>query len=215
MPCLPKDARTSTIVAAFVLSRPVVGSSRNKIRGQWRSSLATLTRFFSPPDIPLVYSSPMKLSTTFIRPSSRIMSLTRIFFSAGVQVGGSLRLAWKRRYSHTVEVPGKISLWGAYPAICVIICGVTGLPFTRMSPETCPIVFLPAKISSSVVFPAPEGPRMAKSPVPMSSSPSDLVPAIPDTWSSMQRRELLVTMVFETLTQVKQRTRSLSASARM
>mmetsp|Transcript_17604 Transcript_17604/g.36015 ORF Transcript_17604/g.36015 Transcript_17604/m.36015 type:complete len:120 (+) Transcript_17604:2644-3003(+) len=113
MPCSPRDANTSTIVAALVLSRPVVGSSKNKIRGLCSSSLATLTRFFSPPEIPRVYSSPMKLRTTFISPSCCTMSLTRDFLAAGEHVGGSLRLAWKSRYSQTVDVPGKMSLCGA------------------------------------------------------------------------------------------------------
>mmetsp|Transcript_8087 Transcript_8087/g.27780 ORF Transcript_8087/g.27780 Transcript_8087/m.27780 type:complete len:107 (+) Transcript_8087:1239-1559(+) len=93
IPPSPSCASAPTMVAAFVLSRPVVGSSRNKMRGLCRSSLATLTRFFSPPEMPRVYSSPMKLSTTFIKPSCSTMSLTRTFFSAGVAVGCSLRLA--------------------------------------------------------------------------------------------------------------------------
>mmetsp|Transcript_13070 Transcript_13070/g.36690 ORF Transcript_13070/g.36690 Transcript_13070/m.36690 type:complete len:100 (-) Transcript_13070:2469-2768(-) len=93
IPFSARDARASTIVAAFVLSKPVVGSSRNRMLGLCSNSLATLTRFFSPPEIPRVYSSPMKLSTTFISPSCSTMSLTLTFVSVGVVVGGSLRFA--------------------------------------------------------------------------------------------------------------------------
>ena len=64
--------REPTMAAALVLSSPVVGSSRKRMRGRCSSSLATPTLFFSPPEMPRVYSSPMKLSATCERGRGRV-----------------------------------------------------------------------------------------------------------------------------------------------
>ena len=48
-----------TTLMALLLSRPVVGSSRNSNAGQASNSDAMETRRFSPPEIPRTNSSPM------------------------------------------------------------------------------------------------------------------------------------------------------------
>jgi len=96
----------STTLAAFVLSRPVVGSSRNMRPGHMSSSTPMLTRRFSPPDSPLTNSSPIVLSTTRWRPSWPITSHTRAFFSPSGASPGIRSTAWKVRCSLTVAVPG-------------------------------------------------------------------------------------------------------------
>ena len=52
VPMAPRPDSMSTTLAAFVLSRPVVGSSRNMMPGLINNSVAILTRRFSPPDNP-------------------------------------------------------------------------------------------------------------------------------------------------------------------
>ena len=53
-PWSPSAARMSTTLAALVLSKPVVGSSRNMMAGDVRSAVAMDTRRFSPPLSPRV-----------------------------------------------------------------------------------------------------------------------------------------------------------------
>ena len=63
----------STTFAAFVLSSPVVGSSRNINPGDVRSSVAMDTRRFSPPLNPRVNASPMNECAMPSIPRSRIV----------------------------------------------------------------------------------------------------------------------------------------------
>mmetsp|Transcript_6584 Transcript_6584/g.16065 ORF Transcript_6584/g.16065 Transcript_6584/m.16065 type:complete len:202 (-) Transcript_6584:73-678(-) len=97
--------------------------------------------------------------------------------------------------------------------------GVTGCPLTLMSPVTSPIVFLPARMSRSVVLPAPEGPRIAKSP----GTPLCCLIAMPDTFSRIEmcvlspaEDDCRFRIVFEILTQTRHviaSSSSLAASA--
>lgn len=61
---------------ALVLSNPVVGSSKNKRFGLWINSIPMFTLFFSPPEIPLVNSSPIFVSAQLSKPRREIKSST-------------------------------------------------------------------------------------------------------------------------------------------
>mmetsp|Transcript_25122 Transcript_25122/g.62873 ORF Transcript_25122/g.62873 Transcript_25122/m.62873 type:complete len:301 (-) Transcript_25122:2148-3050(-) len=160
---LPSPERMSTTLAALVLSSPVVGSSRNMIPGLVSSSVAMLTRRFSPPLSPRVNWSPMnECAIRSIPRSSIVCQITALSWASGTSPG-SRSAPWNNRCSHTVEVPGSTSSWGTYPLTPRISLDVISLPLTRSSPLIlCPTEGRPANTSSSVVLPAPEGPRIAK-----------------------------------------------------
>mmetsp|Transcript_2861 Transcript_2861/g.11015 ORF Transcript_2861/g.11015 Transcript_2861/m.11015 type:complete len:85 (-) Transcript_2861:1846-2100(-) len=77
VPIAPRPDRISTTLAAFVLSSPVVGSSRNIMPGLIKSSVAMLTRRFSPPDKPRWNWSPMNESASFSMPRICIVESTQ------------------------------------------------------------------------------------------------------------------------------------------
>ena len=53
-PCLDILFRSKRTAFAVLESKPVVGSSRNKMDGSVISSIAILVRFLSPPDTPRI-----------------------------------------------------------------------------------------------------------------------------------------------------------------
>ena len=62
-----------------------------------------------------------------------------------------------------MDVPGSTSSCVTYPLTDRISPEVITRPLTRNSPPTrCPTLGLPASMSIKVVFPAPDGPRIAK-----------------------------------------------------
>mmetsp|Transcript_3675 Transcript_3675/g.11315 ORF Transcript_3675/g.11315 Transcript_3675/m.11315 type:complete len:258 (+) Transcript_3675:2725-3498(+) len=144
--------------------------------GDMRSSVAIETRRFSPPDRPRENWSPIKESASFSMPKSRMVWPTRRR-RAFVDVPLGIRsVAWNNKCSQTVLVPGKTSSWVTYPLISRLAVLVVSTPLIRMSP---PIVkffrcsaLLPAKISNNVDFPAPDGPKIAKAFVSLSSKAS-------------------------------------------
>jgi hypothetical protein len=85
----------STTVNAVMLSKPLVGSSRNITEGSWMMSTAMLTRRFSPPERPRFMSLPTMVSATWSMPSSRMVSCTMACFSAHVLSGMRNRAAYK------------------------------------------------------------------------------------------------------------------------
>mmetsp|Transcript_25123 Transcript_25123/g.62896 ORF Transcript_25123/g.62896 Transcript_25123/m.62896 type:complete len:320 (-) Transcript_25123:378-1337(-) len=162
---LPSPERMSTTLAALVLSSPVVGSSRNMIPGLVSSSVAMLTRRFSPPLSPRVNWSPMNECATFVNPSSRIHPTTHRYTVSFPVPSGSLSMALKSRCSHTVEVPGSTSSCCTYPLTLRTSCGPTRQPSRRTSPcATWPRGVRPARKSSRVDLPAPDGPSIANNP---------------------------------------------------
>mmetsp|Transcript_13112 Transcript_13112/g.28322 ORF Transcript_13112/g.28322 Transcript_13112/m.28322 type:complete len:102 (+) Transcript_13112:284-589(+) len=61
IPCvMTRRFRLSITTKALLLSSPEVGSSRNRIFGLFMSSRPMLTRFFSPPLMPLRVASPTR-----------------------------------------------------------------------------------------------------------------------------------------------------------
>ena len=148
----------STTLAAFVLSRPVVGSSRNMRPGHMSSSTPMLTRRFSPPDSPLTNSSPIMVSTTFRSPSWETTSHTRAFFSSRDVCRDMRSTAWNKRCSQTVGVPGRTTSCATYPERRRTCPAEAGDPSMQMVPSRAPLRIRPARRSRRVVFPAPEGP---------------------------------------------------------
>ena len=88
-PMDPKPLRMSTTFAAFVLSNPVVGSSKNMIPGLVSSSVAMDTRRFSPPLSPRVNSSPMNECAILEMPRSCIVCQITAFSLARSTLPGS------------------------------------------------------------------------------------------------------------------------------
>mmetsp|Transcript_5561 Transcript_5561/g.18689 ORF Transcript_5561/g.18689 Transcript_5561/m.18689 type:complete len:275 (+) Transcript_5561:1428-2252(+) len=210
----------STTFAAFVLSKPVVGSSKNMMPGLIKSSVAMLTRRFSPPDKPRWNWSPMNESASFSIPRICIVAHTRLRMVFELVLAGKRSLAWNSKCSCTVAVPGNTSSCVTYPLKRRICEDTIGWPFTRISPRIeCVLVARPASISKSVVFPAPDGPRIANKSAACSALVSSTSlgtpmaftgPAIPDTLFNT-RRPLL--KVHTTSTQVKIQGSSTSSSA--
>ena len=169
-PMDPSPLRMSTTFAALVLSSPVVGSSRNMIPGLVSNSVAMETLRFSPPLSPRVNSSPMRLSATFTSPNSRIHPATTLYVSLLAVSGGNRSAALNIRCSQTVDVPGSTSVCCTYPLACRTSRAVTASPSSLTVPcATCPRGVRPARKSSSVDLPAPDGPRIANSPDAASS----------------------------------------------
>jgi len=173
-PPSPSAARMSTTLAALVLSSPVVGSSRNMMAGDVSSSVAMETRRFSPPLSPRVHSSPTKACATPSTPSDRMVLDTilriRALKSSAPRVDVDRfppsrfirSVAWNVRCSQTVDVPGNTSSCGTYPARPRIAAASATTPLTRIVPPTTRFAEgRPARMSSKVDLPAPEGPRIA------------------------------------------------------
>mmetsp|Transcript_5117 Transcript_5117/g.15306 ORF Transcript_5117/g.15306 Transcript_5117/m.15306 type:complete len:121 (+) Transcript_5117:1429-1791(+) len=112
--------RQMTVNAVFE-SRPDVGSSRRMTAGSMRSSLAMLTRFLSPPEIPFLNSpSPIIVLAVFVRFNFFSTSVTLASFSVRVIVSGSLTLAVKVRMSFTVRFEKKRSSCVTYATFLLV-----------------------------------------------------------------------------------------------
>lgn len=121
-----------------------------------------LTLLISPPLIPLPSPlvPPILTSLTLRSPSCSITSSTRCFFSASEMCSGRRRRAAKRRASRTVRVAGRMSCWGTKPIRGgreVDEEGEVEVPGGRRTePVIIPDLCFSERISTSVVFPAPE-----------------------------------------------------------
>mmetsp|Transcript_7039 Transcript_7039/g.17459 ORF Transcript_7039/g.17459 Transcript_7039/m.17459 type:complete len:253 (+) Transcript_7039:1371-2129(+) len=161
-PAAAAPAMMSTTRAALVESSPVVGSSSSSTPGRVSSSTPMDTRRFSPPLSPRTNASPMNACATRDRPSCSATTRTRSWMVSRGVPWGMRRDAWKVRYSHTVEVPGRMASCCTYPVARLSSSGPTSAPSSLTSPPTPLMPSLrPDRMSSSVVLPAPEGPRMA------------------------------------------------------
>jgi hypothetical protein len=88
---------------AILLTKPEVGSSRNRMEGSAISSRPILTRFFSPPETPRRRISPTGLLATRDRPRfARVSSARSSIISSGVPLG-SLNRPAKIKFSRTVS----------------------------------------------------------------------------------------------------------------
>mmetsp|Transcript_68686 Transcript_68686/g.191556 ORF Transcript_68686/g.191556 Transcript_68686/m.191556 type:complete len:357 (+) Transcript_68686:1758-2828(+) len=155
------DTRFTTLIEA-VLSRPEVGSSRNSTGGCVSSSTAIETRRFSPPEIPRCMSLPMVTSEIDERPSCITTSLARSFLSANETLVSMRSCAWSSSCSDTVSEAGRMSSCTTYPDTARRCLALSGRPLRRTVPVVRPWFLRPARISSSEVLPAPEGPISAQ-----------------------------------------------------
>lgn len=150
--------KTSATLAADTESSPEVGSSSNKTSGSAMSSNPMVTLLISPPLIPLALppvTSPILASLTCAIPSFWSISLTRSFFSWSLTLSGRRRRAANRTASKTVNVAGRTSCWATKPIRGG--CFLSDRSEVRsIRPDTIPALFFPARISTSVVFPAPK-----------------------------------------------------------
>ena len=153
-------------------SSPLVGSSRNRILGLVMSWLATPTRRFWPPLIPLRIGVPMSVSAWSRSPkesSSPSMRAMRSFLGSELVLA---RREAKCSVSRTVRAPIKASSCSTKRLISRKAARDGLLPLTRTAPSTlCAPVGREASTLRRVVLPQPEGPMRAHiSPSPRRSA---------------------------------------------
>lgn len=156
--------KTSATRAAETESRPEVGSSRSKTSGLEMSSNPMLTLRISPPLMPLALppvTSPILESLMAEIPNISSKTLTRSCFSLSVTLSGKRRRAAKSSASKTVKVAGRMSCCGTNPTRGDFLPSAAPARMLK-SPETTPDLLFPAKISTRVVFPAPDKNELAK-----------------------------------------------------
>eukprot|EP00835_Amoeboradix_gromovi_P003553 NODE_239_length_13273_cov_0.404964.p6 type:complete len:216 gc:universal NODE_239_length_13273_cov_0.404964:11668-12315(+) len=144
---------------AVELSKPLDGSSRNKILGSVTTSIPMLTLLRCPPLMPLFSTSPMTELITFPSPRKSIILSTFLRFSAFEMKVDSLMLALCIKILLTVNSLSIISSCGQKPINLWYFNKSSFLPFKNMVP---PFFFIfPVKRQNRVVLPAPEGPIIA------------------------------------------------------
>ena len=149
---------TFATFAADTESSPEVGSSSSRTSGRATSSSPMLTRRISPPLMPRFSPSPMRTLRRCAIPRRSRMSSTRACFSESGTPSGRRRRAAKSSASCTVSIGGRMSCCGTKPMRGRPLLPVPGY---ETVPNITPDLCFCARISISVVFPAPLGPRMA------------------------------------------------------
>mmetsp|Transcript_2233 Transcript_2233/g.8067 ORF Transcript_2233/g.8067 Transcript_2233/m.8067 type:complete len:265 (-) Transcript_2233:298-1092(-) len=132
--------------------------------GLVRSSVAIAHLFLSPPETPLVPSMllPMIVFSHFSSPSRRMAFAALCAFLELDMSYGSLMCAAKRMVSRTVIVLSKQSSWCTKAEISLMSVGEqASSPFRMIWPEV--FFRFPPRMFRKVVFPAPEGPKIASS----------------------------------------------------
>mmetsp|Transcript_7214 Transcript_7214/g.21995 ORF Transcript_7214/g.21995 Transcript_7214/m.21995 type:complete len:228 (-) Transcript_7214:231-914(-) len=165
----PRSAKCLSVCITFRAlneSSPLVGSSRKMRDGLVTSSVPMLTRFLSPPLTPRFRSLPMYESFTWLKPNSVITAsaFSRRCFSLNFFFG-SLRFAENLICSVTVTSANMLSSCSTYAESLLKTEKSRLRPLTMTLPEVRTLfeeVSLPARRFSSVVFPAPEEPMMAR-----------------------------------------------------
>ncbi|KAL3845970.1 hypothetical protein ACJIZ3_003373 [Penstemon smallii] len=104
----------------------------------------------SPPDTPLVPSSPI----------CSISFSTRPLLSA-LEIDPSLKSAANMSVSYTVSIGNSLSSCIIYADVLLIKLGLTSTPSNATLPMRLPLAIRPAKPSKKVDFPAPLGPITA------------------------------------------------------
>mmetsp|Transcript_4684 Transcript_4684/g.13774 ORF Transcript_4684/g.13774 Transcript_4684/m.13774 type:complete len:390 (+) Transcript_4684:1715-2884(+) len=159
-PCLAKALSEDMSSRAEVESRPDVGSSRKRRAGSAASSMPTLTRFFWPPLMPRMRSSPTRVCCTWSRARSSTRRPTNTSTSLRFTLRGSLRCAANLRCSRTVRTGSITSCCGTKPTILLSLrAESTATPLSSIVPPDRST--LPERMLSSVVLPAPEAPMTA------------------------------------------------------
>jgi hypothetical protein len=152
--------RKLMIMTAEAESTPLVGSSRNSTDGRFASATAIESRRLLPPERPLMNSLPAFTSCWSSRPTLFIRSWTAASRAAASSCGWYSRTACSR-WSRTVSDAQRVSNCSTDAAVSLYFKRVNGAPWTRMCPCGTPPFLLSVSMLSSVVLPAPDGPRMA------------------------------------------------------
>mmetsp|Transcript_4795 Transcript_4795/g.9508 ORF Transcript_4795/g.9508 Transcript_4795/m.9508 type:complete len:274 (-) Transcript_4795:450-1271(-) len=161
-----------TTLKAVNVSRPEVGSSRNRMEGSVMSSIAIAVLFLSPPEIPPRSPGfPMTVSAHRCRCRILMTFSTRDIFSSIDMAVGRRSLADMKMTSRTVIVANTTSSWKTKTEIFLITSDPTLAPFTRIYPDKLPPAASPATALRRVVLPAPEAPMMAVN-LPAANTPS-------------------------------------------
>mmetsp|Transcript_10492 Transcript_10492/g.24298 ORF Transcript_10492/g.24298 Transcript_10492/m.24298 type:complete len:228 (-) Transcript_10492:97-780(-) len=154
-------------------SRPEVGSSKKMSFGCMTSSTPMAVRFFSPPEMPRISSSPTSVSAHSSSPSSESILSTRMRFSASGVARGSRSIAEKSSASRGVCVGQSKSCCKTYAMRLRSRAPPTRWPSSLISPPTrclAPLLRMRlARMLRSEVFPAPEGPKIAHTSPPPSA----------------------------------------------
>lgn len=179
--CLARDLMKETTSKLAAESKPLVGSSRNKILGAVINWLATLTRRFCPPLIPCLIGVPMMVPSCFRRPKESIKPLILMIRSFFVRLKkiqcqyallgklevsdadpGFDRRAAKFIVSLTVKDPIKASSCSTYELIFLNSLRDRLRPLTEAKPvASAPELSRLARKFKRVVFPEPLGPIKA------------------------------------------------------
>ena len=161
-PCLAKFFNSIITCRAVEESNPVVGSSKKMMLGFVINYTPIEVLFLSPPLIPLIIAFPTLVSAQEVSPSSKIRSWTILYFYALLTV--SLRSHANLKHYLGVNVDKRASYCITYPMS--LQYGSTdsiGCRLKRIPPLTVRLsdMSLPDKKLRSVVFPEPDGPRIA------------------------------------------------------
>ena len=138
-------------------SKPEVGSSKINMSGFATNSNPILTLLPSPPLIPLPLPllPPILTPAILSIPNCSITSSTLACFCESGMDSGSRNLAANNNASRTVNCGGRMSCCGTNPT------RLPAPPEKDTLPDPFPDLAFPANISTRLVLPAPEGPRMA------------------------------------------------------
>mmetsp|Transcript_51473 Transcript_51473/g.119646 ORF Transcript_51473/g.119646 Transcript_51473/m.119646 type:complete len:244 (+) Transcript_51473:1679-2410(+) len=186
-PSVPAFCRTmSRTRCAVEASRPVDGSSSNRMRGLDTISIPMDTRLRCPPERPSLTirlatcarPSPVMTASTRERsswppspavPGTNISSVEPDLAAAGrgkwdAALACNRSSAWKRMFSRTVRAVCMTSSCGTFAISCrnsAICHGSMATPLRRISPSNRPSPQRPDSTESNVVLPLPEAPMMA------------------------------------------------------
>ena len=159
--CSAATVRKKLIMrTALAESTPDVGSSRNRMFGRLTSASATDRRRLLPLDRPRVISLPARVSMKSCSPTARARSSTAARRAVSSRSGRNKEAAYAR-CSRTVSDAHSVSVCSTYAHVRSYSAGVRGSPLTLMKPVGVPPFCCSVSMFSSVVLPAPEGPRMA------------------------------------------------------
>mmetsp|Transcript_6140 Transcript_6140/g.19241 ORF Transcript_6140/g.19241 Transcript_6140/m.19241 type:complete len:217 (-) Transcript_6140:894-1544(-) len=117
--CAASSRSVDTRRWADAESKPDVGSSSSKTRGEQTMHIAIATRRRSPPDTRCIAAAlpPSCVSAMCERPSERSVSSTAADRSAALAPTGSVSCAANQTHSRGVSVSDKLSSWRTYATI--------------------------------------------------------------------------------------------------
>jgi hypothetical protein len=136
--------------------------SRKSTRGLVMMAMPMFTRFAWPPEMPLVNGLPILTSRHDVSASTSSTSSTAAFLLVSDSLMGRFISAVYSSISSTVRMPSSVSNCSTWPVKRRRNARDGFVPLNSSVPVVAPIVLRPAKTSSNVVLPLPEGPICAK-----------------------------------------------------